>query len=94
MAVEVEVIEPVVSDPVVRVENVLETALKMVVKKLVEVALVVRRLVRVEVAVEVAVMTPVVNCPMVDEETNACGNARSDEVDCASAPHAVVGVNG
>ena len=68
VAVEVEVIEPVVSDPVVRVEKMPEIPRMIVVKKLVEVALVVRRLVRVEVAVEVAVMTPVVKFPTVDDE--------------------------
>jgi hypothetical protein len=31
---------------------------------------------------------------MVEDEMRACGNARSDEVDCARVPHAVDGVNG
>ncbi len=56
-------------------------ATKLVILAAVEVAFVVvefapekfvaKRLVKVEVAVEVAVMTPVVSCPMEDEETNS-----------------------
>ena len=54
-------IEPVVSVPVVRLENVLETALKIVVKNEVEVAC-------VNVADEVPVIVPTVKFPTVDDE--------------------------
>jgi hypothetical protein len=43
---------------------------------------------------EVEKSEPIVVCPSVDEAMRACGNARSDEVDCASDPQAVEGVNG
>jgi hypothetical protein len=42
----------------------------------------------------VAVSVPTVACPIVPLAMRACGKARSDEVDCASAPQAVDAVNG
>ena len=61
VAVDVEVIEPVVRVPVVMLEKVAEMVRKMLANKLVVVALEAKRFTKVEVAVEVAVMTPVVS---------------------------------
>ena len=69
VAVEVEVIEPVVSIPVVSDEKMEETLRKMFAKSEVVVALVAERLTKVLVAVEVAVKEPMVREPILEEAT-------------------------
>lgn len=80
VAVEVEVMLPVVREPVVMFEKIPEIERKIEAKRLVEVALVERRLVKVEVADDVAVITPVVICPMVELETSSLTKATPVEV--------------